>query len=118
MLNFFSPTQAMLITAACTGYVQLPLSPSLSITAKALSAVCKIVLLDVVHRLNYKIIKLQRFRSWILLPSSGKKKGGKRTESLSVYPNTEAEFSFQNIVVLLFYNLDDGQSPKEQFYIL
>jgi hypothetical protein len=27
----------------------------------------------------------------------------------------EAESSFQNIVVLLFYNLDDGQSPKEHF---
>jgi hypothetical protein len=42
----------------------------------------KIVLLDFVHRLNYKIIKLQRFGSCILLPSSGKR--GKRTESLFV----------------------------------
>jgi hypothetical protein len=33
----------------------------------------------------YKIIKLQRFGSWILLPSSDKK-GGKRTERLSVGP--------------------------------
>jgi hypothetical protein len=37
----------------------------------------KIVLLDFVHSLNYKIIKVQRFGSWILLPSSGKK-GGRR----------------------------------------
>jgi hypothetical protein len=37
--------------------------------------ICKIVFLDFVHRLNYKIIKLQRFGSWILLPSSGKKGG-------------------------------------------
>jgi hypothetical protein len=36
---------------------------------------CKIVLLDFVRRQNYKIIKLQRFGSWILLPSSGKKRG-------------------------------------------
>jgi hypothetical protein len=34
---------------------------------------CKIVLFNFVHRLNYNIIKLQRFGSWILLPSSGKK---------------------------------------------
>jgi hypothetical protein len=31
----------------------------------------EIVLLDFVHRLNYKIIELQHFESWILL-SSGK----------------------------------------------
>jgi hypothetical protein len=34
--------------------------------------ICKIVLLDFVHHLNNKI-KLQRFGSWIMLPSSGKK---------------------------------------------
>jgi hypothetical protein len=34
---------------------------------------CKIVLLDFVHLLNYKIINLQHFGSWVLLPSSGKK---------------------------------------------
>jgi hypothetical protein len=28
----------------------------------------------------------------------------------------EAESSSQNVVFLLFYNLDDGQGPKEQFY--
>jgi hypothetical protein len=38
--------------------------------------VCKIVLLDFAHHLNYKI--KQRFGSWILLPSSGRK-GQKRT---------------------------------------
>jgi hypothetical protein len=31
--------------------------------------------LDVVHRLNYKIIELQHFESWILLLSSGKEGG-------------------------------------------
>jgi hypothetical protein len=31
------------------------------------------------------------------------------------YLKTEAEFSFRNVVVLLFYNLDYGQSPNEQF---
>jgi hypothetical protein len=36
----------------------------------------KTPLLDCVHYLNYKFIKLQRFGSWILLQSSGKK-GGK-----------------------------------------
>jgi hypothetical protein len=36
---------------------------------------CKIILLDFVYRLNYKIMQLQRFGSWILLPSSGKKWG-------------------------------------------
>jgi hypothetical protein len=94
--------------------------------------------LDFVHRLNYKIIKLQRFGSWILLPSSGKKGGREqkayllgtliepaslRLDRLSVlfplfYLKTEAESSFRNVVFLYFYNLDDGQSPKEQFYIL
>jgi hypothetical protein len=39
--------------------------------------ICKIVLLDFVHRLHYKIIKSQRFEIWILLSSSGKKKGGR-----------------------------------------
>jgi hypothetical protein len=43
--------------------------------------VCKIVLLCFVHRLNYKIIKLQCFGSWILLPSSGRK----RVKSTKVY---------------------------------
>jgi hypothetical protein len=34
------------------------------------------------------------------------------------YLKTEAESSFQNAVVLKFSNLDDGQSPKEEIYIL
>jgi hypothetical protein len=46
--------------------------------------ICKTVLVDFVHRLNYEIIKL-RFQSWILLPSSDKE-GRKKTESLSVAP--------------------------------
>jgi hypothetical protein len=33
---------------------------------------CESVLLGFNHRLNYGIIKLQRFESWILFPSSGK----------------------------------------------
>jgi hypothetical protein len=45
----------------------------------------QIVLLHFVRFLNYKIIKSQRFGSWILLPSSGKKEV-KRTESLSAGP--------------------------------
>jgi hypothetical protein len=28
----------------------------------------------------------------------------------------KAVLSFQNIVIVQFYNLDNGQSPKEQFY--
>jgi hypothetical protein len=44
---------------------------------------CKIVLLDVVHHLNYnKIIKLQCLKSWVLLLSSGKK--GEEDRNLSV----------------------------------
>jgi hypothetical protein len=39
--------------------------------------ICKIVLLEFAHRVNYKIIKL-RFGSCILLPSSGRK-GGEET---------------------------------------
>jgi hypothetical protein len=35
-----------------------------------------------------------------------------------IYLKTEAESSFRNVVVLLFYNLDDGKSPKEEIYIL
>jgi hypothetical protein len=42
--------------------------------------ICKIVLLGFAHRLNYKIIKLQRFVSWFLLSNSGIK-GVKRTEA-------------------------------------
>jgi hypothetical protein len=34
------------------------------------------------------------------------------------YLKTEAESRFQNVVILLFYNLDDGQSPRKQFYRL
>jgi hypothetical protein len=30
---------------------------------------------------------------------------------------TEAESSFRNVVILQFYNLEGGQSLKEQFYI-
>jgi hypothetical protein len=37
---------------------------------------CKIVLLDFLQRLNYKIIKSQSFERWILLSSSGKGRGG------------------------------------------
>lgn len=33
---------------------------------------CKTVPLDFVHRLDYELIKLQRFTSWMLLPSSGR----------------------------------------------
>jgi hypothetical protein len=51
----------------------------------------KIVLLVFVHRLNYKIIKL-RFRSWILISSSGKKRG-QRSENLSVGPPGLASLS-------------------------
>jgi hypothetical protein len=38
--------------------------------------ICKIVLLDFVHRLKNDNLTKQRFGSWILLPSSGKKGGG------------------------------------------
>jgi hypothetical protein len=36
------------------------------------SIICKIIFMDFFHRLNYKILKLQRFGSWPLIPSSGK----------------------------------------------
>jgi hypothetical protein len=65
---------------------------------------CKTVLLDYVHRLNYKILKLQRFERWILLPSSGKKfESGQKIYLLSP-------------LVDLASDLDDEQSPKEKFY--
>jgi hypothetical protein len=88
--------------------------------------ICKTVLLGFVHRLNYKIIKLQRFGSWILLPSSGKK-WGKRTESLSVGLPGWASLRLGPclqlpgrclFITLLFYDLDDWQSPKEQSKII
>jgi hypothetical protein len=44
--------------------------------------------IDFVNRLSYKIIKLRRFGSWIMLPYSGKK-GEKRTENPSVGPLVE-----------------------------
>jgi hypothetical protein len=71
--------------------------------------ICIIVVLDFVHCLNYIIIKLQYFGSWILLPSSGKKVIGSGL-GLRLAQNLASE-------TLQFYNLDDGQSPKEQFYI-
>jgi hypothetical protein len=40
---------------------------------KTVSTVHKNVLFDFGHRLNDKIIKLQRFGGWILLTSSGKR---------------------------------------------
>jgi hypothetical protein len=46
---------------------------------------CKIVLLNFVNRQNYKI-KLQRFGSWILLPSSGKNKGGREQKTYLLGP--------------------------------
>jgi hypothetical protein len=61
--------------------------------------------LDFVHRLNYKIVKLQRFGSWILLPSSGKK-GGKRIQSLSVGPLVELASDLVQV---------DGQVQKNIF---
>jgi hypothetical protein len=64
--------------------------------------------LDFVHHINYKIRKLQHFGSWMLLPSSGSglrlAQPGGPTDRVSVlfsfYLNTEAEFSFQNAIVL------------------
>jgi hypothetical protein len=48
--------------------------------------------------------------------------GGRGTWDFSPLPpfylKTEAEFNFRNVKVSWFYNLDDGQSPKEQFYFL
>jgi hypothetical protein len=38
--------------------------------------------------------------------------------SLVFYLKTEADFSFRNKVVLQFYDLDDGRSPKEQLRLL
>jgi hypothetical protein len=45
---------------------------------------CAFVVLDFIHRLNYKILKLQLFGSWILFSSPGKKEKG--AENLSVGP--------------------------------
>jgi hypothetical protein len=108
---------------------------------------CKIVLLDFVDRINYKIITFQRFEGWILLPASDKK-DGKRIERLSVEllgwashrpgpgpgqpgcPTDRLPVLFppffpwrrkQNpaFETLQFYNLDYGQSPEEDsnFYL-
>lgn len=35
--------------------------------------ICKVLLLELFHGLNYKIMKVQRFEIHILLPSSGQK---------------------------------------------
>jgi hypothetical protein len=43
------------------------------------------VLLDFNHHLNFKVIKLHHFGSWVLLLHSGKN-GEKRTGSLSLEP--------------------------------
>jgi hypothetical protein len=59
---------------------------------------------------------------YIFANNKGQVQGGQQTDFLSYpppfYQKTEAESSFRNFVVLQFYNLDDGQSPKAQFYIL
>jgi hypothetical protein len=43
---------------------------------------CKIMLLDIVHCINYKIIELQSYGSWIFLLSSSEKHGD-RTQNLT-----------------------------------
>jgi hypothetical protein len=62
-----------------------PFCRSLKVSDGGVVMMCKIVLLDFTHRLNDKIIKSQRFESWILFSSSGRKRG-KKTENLSVGP--------------------------------
>jgi hypothetical protein len=61
---------------------------------------CKIALFEIIHRLKCKITI---FRTWILLPSSGKENGERGAES-----------RFRNIVIL--YTVEYRRSPKEQFY--
>jgi hypothetical protein len=64
-----------------TSYVSFMLHINRKFTCKSKSEAfrrlygvkCKIVPLDFDHCLKYKVIKLQRFGSWILLLSSGKK---------------------------------------------
>jgi hypothetical protein len=48
--------------------------------------ICKIVILEIFDRLNYKIIKLQRFGSWILLPGLLQVPGGPTDGFLSSPP--------------------------------
>jgi hypothetical protein len=70
---------------------------------------CETVHLGFVHPLNYIIIK-PHFRRWILLPSSSKIGGGGGGQKAHLLgPLVE--------LILLFYNLENGQSPKEQYYI-
>jgi hypothetical protein len=61
-------------------------------------------LFDFTHRLNYKTVKLPRFESWILLPSSGAR--GKRTEEPVFMPLGWANLSpgqrFENWILLPF----------------
>jgi hypothetical protein len=65
---------------------------------------CKIVLLDCFHHLNYKTAKSQCFRSWVLFPSAGKRgEGGKKVRL---------------ILLASCLRMDDGQNPKERLHIL
>jgi hypothetical protein len=78
-------------------------------TMRTLDSISKPFLSDFVHRLNYKIIKLQRFGSWILLPSSGKK-GEKRTERLTVEPPGWASLRPQTILHIITHH---RQKPSD-----
>jgi hypothetical protein len=69
--------------------------------------------LDFLHHINNKIIKLQRFGSWILLSSSYKKE--KKAKNITVEPPgpvQEAESSFLEVVIVLFYNSDNEKVEK------
>jgi hypothetical protein len=61
-----------------------------------------VLFFGIIHRLNYKIIKLQRFGSWILLPSSGKKGGRGQKAYLFVIAQQAAFDSFIDLCVIYF----------------
>jgi hypothetical protein len=65
----------------------------------------KNVLFDFVHSLNYKIIKLQRFGSWILPPSSGNK-GGRGQKAYLLEPLVELASDLE----VLFYLKTEAES--------
>jgi hypothetical protein len=84
--------------------------------------------LDIVHRLNYKLIKLNVSETGFC-SSSGLRLAQPEgpTDRLSVLsppppfylPEDGSRIQvFRNVVALLFYNLDDEYNPKEQFFIL
>jgi hypothetical protein len=76
--------------------------------------------LDFVLRLNDKVIKLQRFGSWILLPYLGKKEEEDRGRAC--WPAVQLISDLEHVKTSSFFVLTEGgsriQLPKHDSFII